>query len=236
MIVISRKSIIAAAAGVILGMGMGSAIKQNPYVEVFTREQYEKTVIIDAGHGSPDGGAVGVSGVVEKDVNLAIAQKLREVLEGQGIAVIMTRDGDSGIQSEEANTIRKMKVSDMKKRQEIINKSNAELFLSIHMNSFTDKSASGLHLFYDKNHEEYKPLAEKIQNEMALVTGAQAHDVREAEDRLYLMKNTKVPSILVECGFLSNPDEEQKLIQEDYQSKIAWSIGTTVYEYFYGKE
>ena len=104
----------------------------------------------NAPHGEPDGGAVGVSGVVEKDINLAIVQKLQEVLESKGFEVILTRSGDSGLQDENAETIRKMKVSDMNKRLDIMKNSHADIFVSIHMNSFCDQKVSGLHIFYDK--------------------------------------------------------------------------------------
>lgn len=189
------------------------------------------TVILDAGHGDPDGGAVGVSGVVEKDVNLAIAQKLQEVLEGKGISVIMTRDGDSGLQADEADTIHEMKVSDMNRRLEIMENSDADLFISIHMNSFGDKTVHGLHVFYDKSHPEAKETAEKIQNKIGEVTGAEVHVVKTADEKLFLMKNPPLPSILAECGFLSNPEEEKKLTDEKYQAKIAWAIASAVENY-----
>ena len=146
----------------------------------------------NAPHGEPDGGAVGVSGVVEKDINLAIVQKLQEVLESKGFEVILTRSGDSGLQDENAETIRKMKVSDMNKRLDIM-----------------------------KN----------IQNKMSEVTGAEMHAVKTADERLFLMKNPPMPAILVECGFLSNPDEEKKLASDEYQSKIAWAIASAIENY-----
>lgn len=155
----------------------------------------------NAPHGEPDGGAVGVSGVVEKDINLAIVQKLQEVLESKGFEVILTRSGDSGLQDENAETIRKMKVSDMNKRLDIMKNSHADIFVSIHMNSFGDQKVSGLHIFYDKNHPEIERLAKSIQNKMSEVTGAEMHAVKTADERLFLMKNPPMPAILVECGF-----------------------------------
>ena len=188
-------------------------------------------VILDAGHGSPDGGTVGTSGTQEKDINLAIVLKLREVLESKGYAVIMTREGDSGLQDESADTIRKMKISDMKKRREIIEKSDADLFLSIHMNSFGDPKVSGLHIFYDKKHPDAEALAGEIQTKIGSVTGADTHAVKTADESLFLMKNTPIPAILAECGFLSNPDEEAKLLNDAYQSKIAWAIAEAIENY-----
>lgn len=185
---------------------------------------------MNAPHGEPDGGAVGFAGTLEKDVNLAIVLKLQEVLESSGINVVLTRTADSGLH-DGSGSIRNMKVTDMKKRLEIMNTSNADLFVSIHMNSFTNQTVKGLHVFYDGRHEDIKPLAEKIQTSISNYTGASVHEVRPAADTLYLMKNAQVPAILVECGFLSNPEEEKLLAKEDYQSKIAWAIGKSIAEH-----
>lgn len=188
-------------------------------------------IILDAGHGEPDGGAVGVSGVVEKDINLAIVKKTQEVLEGKGVQVILTRDDDYGLQEDSAGSIREMKVSDMNRRLDIMQDSNADLFLSVHMNSFGDKKVHGLHVFYDKSHPEAESLAKEIQNEIAKVTGADVHTVKTADEKLFLMKNPPIPAILIECGFLSNPEEEKKLSEEKYQSKIAWAIAKALENY-----
>lgn len=189
-------------------------------------------VIVDAGHGDPDGGAVGVSGILEKDINLQIAMKLREVLDGKGYITIMTRTGDKGIYDSDSATIRQMKKSDMNKRLNIMKKSNADLFITIHMNSFENIKANGLHIFYSANHSEIKQLAEDIQQRIAEITGAATHAVEAADDSLFLMKNPPIPAILAECGFLSNPEEEKKLVNEEYQAKLAWAIAEAVDEYY----
>lgn len=219
-------SIVFAAAGLLAG----SVLRFSPAKPVFSPS--ELTVLLDAGHGEPDGGTTGVAGTVEKDINLAIVKKLQEVFEGKGIKVILTRDGDSGLQDESAKTIRKMKVSDMNKRLEIMKKSNADLFLSIHMNSYPNQSVNGLRVFYAKNHSEIEDLAKSIQDEIGDVTGAKTYAVKAADENLFLMKNPPLPAILVECGFLSNPEEEKKLNDETYQAKIAWSIASAVEEYY----
>ncbi len=158
-------------------------------------------------------------------------QKLQEVFEGKGIEVMLTREGDSGLQDEGAETIRKMKISDMNKRREIIKDSGADLFLSIHMNSFSDSSVNGLHIFYDKAHPEIEEMAKEIQDNIGKITGAPIHAIKTADEKLFLMKNPPVPSILIECGFISNPDEEKKLTDEKYQAKIAWAIASAVENY-----
>lgn len=170
--------------------------------------------------------------MVEKDINLAIAKKLAEVLEGRGASVVMTRNDDSGLQDESAGTIREMKVSDMNKRRNIIKRSKADLFLSIHMNSFSDSKVNGLHIFYDKEHPYIEELAKNIQDKISKVTGAKIHTVKTADEKLFLMKNPPVPSVLIECGFLSNPEEEKKLTDEEYQSQIAWAIADEVLKYY----
>lgn len=221
--------LVLACAGTLLGF----TIRYLPVEKTFGYADAGKiSVVVDAGHGDPDGGTVGSSGIIEKDINLAIAQKLQEVLEGKGIRVVMTRTGDSGLQDSSASTIREMKRSDMNKRLDIIKKSNADLFLSIHMNSFANGSVNGLHIFYAKNHAEMETLADNIQNRMGQITGAKIHAVKTADEHLFLMKNPPIPAILVECGFLSNPEEEKKLSDEDYQARIAWAIADAVEDYY----
>lgn len=227
--ILAKKYIVVFVAVIAAVATIVTCIKKYSDIETFSRSKLK--IVLDAGHGDPDGGAVGVSGTLEKDINLAIAQKLQEILEGMGAEVIMTREGDSGIYDESAATIRKMKVSDMRKRLDIIKKSGADLFLSIHMNSFSDSSVNGLHIFYDKNHPDIEPLAKEIQENISSVTGAAAHTVKTADEKLFLMKQSPIPSVLVECGFLSNPEEEKKLTDEEYQAKIAWAIAKSLENY-----
>ncbi len=186
------------------------------------------TVVVDAGHGEPDGGAVGINGTIEKDINLKIAMKLCEVLENRGMRVVMTRTDDNSICDKSAKTLHEKKVSDMHNRLEIINTSGADLFISIHMNSFSDPKSGGLHVFYSRNHPEAEETASLIQESIAELTGAKTHTVKAASDTLFLMKNPIPPAILVECGFISNPEEERLLNDDNYQSKIAFSIANAV--------
>lgn len=223
MIVIKRYVIIAAAVIVLTAITSGAVATR-----VYTDNKNTISVVVDAGHGSPDGGAVGFSKTEEKDINLSIAKKLCEVLEGKGIRVIMTRKEDSGIWDEDAKTIREKKVSDMNNRLEIMKKSKADLFLSIHMNSFSDSVANGLRVFYDKNHPEGEEIAKKIQDSICKITGAEGQSIKTADSKLFLMKNPPMPSILIECGFISNPKEEEKLKNDEYQSEIAWAIAESV--------
>lgn len=226
-----KKCILFCLVMLCLGTFVGSILLISSYAGSFF-EDNSLTVIVDAGHGLPDGGAVGKSGTIEQEINLAIAQKLEEVLSAKGIDVIMTRTGDSGVWDEEHLSIREKKLNDMYNRLAIMKKSRADLFISIHMNSFTNTSASGLRVFYSKKYEDIKVLAENIQVRMSDITGAKTSVVKAADSSLFLMKNAPLPAILVECGFLSNPAEEQKLSLDDYQSRLAWAIADAVEKYY----
>ena len=229
--ILSKKSAVLMCLFFGVGLLFGSFLIIRSYAGVGGKAQ-NTTVIIDAGHGLPDGGAVGVSGIIEQEINLKIAKKVQEVLEAKGIAVIMTRETPDGLSTKKSRTIRDMKIEDMKKRLSVMQKSKADLFISIHLNSFKNSSANGLRIFYSQKHEEIKPLAENIQLRMADVTGAETGVIKTADKNLFLLKNPPLPAILVECGFLSNPDEEQKLASPEYQSRLAWAIADAVEKYY----
>lgn len=214
-----------------VGLIIGFFIRSNTDIPVFS-DTHTPVILLDAGHGAPDGGAVGISGTLEKDINLAIAKITGEVLEGRGYTVIYTRLDDNGIYDKNSDTIREMKVSDMHARREIMEKSRADLFISIHMNSFESATPRGLHIFYSAQHENIKPLAQSLQNKISAITNAPAHTVKTISNDLFLMKNPPLPCILAECGFLSNPEEEKLLNDSNYQAKIGWAIADSVCSYF----
>lgn len=216
------------------GLLVGTALGINPILRTFglNTNDNEIRVVVDAGHGIPDGGAVGVGGTIEQKVNLEVSKKVEEVLVGKGIKVIMTREEETCLSyQEEGKSLREMKKEDMNERLKIIKDSNADLFVSIHMNQFPQSQVNGLRLFFDKKHPETKELAEKMQERMSEITGASMYAVKAADQTLFLMKNPPVPAILVECGFLSNPEEEKKINDEDYQSRLAWAIAESIEEY-----
>lgn len=232
-IVKSRKEVLWGFLFISIGLVVGTALGINPILKTFgVGDDGIKTVVIDAGHGVPDGGAVGAGGTIEQKINLMVSKKVCEVLKGKGIKVIMTRERENCLCKEtEGKTLREMKREDMKNRLEIVKKSNADLFVSIHMNHFNTPDVNGLRLFYDKSHPETKELAELMQKRMSDITGAKMYAVKTADQTLFLMKNPPVPAILAECGFISNPDEEKKLNDEDYQSRLAWAIAESIEEY-----
>ena len=216
---------------ILLGTFVGTMIIFSSYA---TNDNGEKSlsIIVDAGHGIPDGGAVGITGSIEQEINLDIALKLQEVLEAKNINVVMTRTDEYGLWDNENSTIREKKVSDMNNRLKIMKESDSQLFVSIHMNSFPNHSATGLRIFYAPNHPEIKPLAENIQVRIRDITGAKTTVVKSADKTLFLMKNPPIPAILVECGFLSNPKDEQNLKSEDYQARLAWAIADAIEKYY----
>lgn len=194
-----------------------------------------KIIIIDPGHGGVDPGAVSRTGVTEDDINLRIALKLRKLIEQSGGVALMIREDDSGLYSDGRTRIRDKKNEDLRARHELINNSGADIFISVHLNSFPQSQYYGAQSFYQKGDEEGKKIAELIQNELIEVIKNQ--NIRKAKsiDTVYILKNKKLPGALVECGFLSNSQEE-KLLQEDkYQEKIAWSIFMGIMRYFEGK-
>lgn len=205
--------------------------------ELFTSRQTflpseGKTIIIDAGHGAPDGGAVGTTGVLEKDLNLEIAQILQKFLEANGTCVLLTRSDDNGIY-DVSGSIKNKKVSDIKNREEFIKSSDADAFVSIHMNKFSESKYSGPQVFYSKNNEKSAFLAEYVQKSMLLALNPEnKREIKQASSAIYLLHTAKLPAILVECGFLSNSKEEQMLMDTKYQRQLAWSIYCGIIEYF----
>lgn len=184
-----------------------------------------RTVIIDPGHGVPDGGAVGVDGVLEKDINLAISLKLRNFFQTVGYTVVMTREDDSAIYDDGSKTIRRKKVSDLRNRLEIIQKNPQVPFISIHQNTYKSPKNNGSVVLFSPNNASSSKLAQMIQDNIAQMLQPQNNrSVTTSPRKLYILSHAKSPAVIVECGFLSNP-EECKLLQDDtYQSKMAFAI------------
>lgn len=190
------------------------------------------TIILDAGHGNPDGGAVGKDGSVESNLNLEIVLKLQNLLESSNCNVILTRSDENGIYEADSNTIREKKISDMKKRVEIANNSNAELFLSIHMNKLEQSQYSGYQTFFKNKDDVSKIIAGNIQASLNNFLKKEKSREIKSISGIYLTKKVKIPLVIVECGFLSNA-EENKLLQTDtYQDELAWSIYIGIMDYF----
>ena len=190
-------------------------------------------ILIDPGHGGIDQGASGDMKIAEAPINLAISEKLMSFLEGSGFEVEMTRYDDTGLYTELSGTIRAKKNEDLKNRVELINNSHADLVISIHLNSFPQKQYYGAHVFYQKSNEVTTKLAaDTIQESMKTILDKSNGRVPQIKKDIKIMDDTRLPVILIECGFLSNNEEERKLISDDYQEKTAWAVYTGIITFF----
>lgn len=185
---------------------------------------YTPSLIIDAGHGGEDGGAISDNGILEKDINLLISNQTADLLNFLGFDVVKIRDDDTSLSTDE-DTIRSRKVADMKKRLEIFNSSNNNIIISIHQNKFTESKYHGTQIFYSPNNINSKTLAESIKTTVkALLQPENERECKESDSGIYLLKNTDKPAVIVECGFLSNEEECNKLTTNTYQKQMSYSI------------
>mgnify|MGYP001034071001 CR=1 FL=1 len=182
-------------------------------------------VVIDAGHGGADPGKVGVDGSLEKDLNLQIANKLATFLRAADVEVTLTRESDAGLYDENVSN---KKVQDMKNRVALIEEKKPALTVSIHQNSYHEEYVHGAQVFYYDGSQESKELAERIQRELAEQIDPDNARQAKANDSYYLLRKTSTPIVIVECGFLSNYEEAQKLSSELYQERTAWAIHLAV--------
>lgn len=191
-----------------------------------------QTVVIDAGHGGEDSGAVAEDGTLEKDINLDISIKLEKMLTACGFNVIMTRDKDISVYTD-GDTTRTRKVSDMKNRLSVYNAENDNIVISIHQNKFTQSKYSGTQVFYSVTDEKSKTLAESIKTSVtSMLQPSNYRETKPADKNIYLLYNAKVPAVIVECGFLSNPQELSQLKDEQYRSKLAFSVFCGFLDYY----
>ncbi len=212
----------------IIGLAFGSVCAPTSQ-----NNSFGKVVIIDAGHGEPDGGAVASDGTQEAHLNLMVANKLNNLFLQSDIKTAMTRTTEQGIHDADAKNITQKKKSDMRKRKEIQENLDADIFCSIHMNLFSQSKYYGAQVVYDKANDESKLLAECIQSSLK-------ENVDETNNRtpmavngsIYLLKNAPIPAVIVECGFLSNENELALLKTDEYQSKIAWAIYRGIEKYY----
>ena len=191
-------------------------------------EEKKWTVVIDAGHGGNDPGKIGVDDSLEKDLNLIIAKKVQKLLEQQDVKVVMTRETDAGLYEEQTSN---KKVQDMKNRCTLINDTQPDCVVSIHQNSYHEEYVTGAQVFYYGTSKESQGLAELIQEELVRFVDPENHRQAKANDTYYLLKKTQAPVVIVECGFLSNWEENGKLKDENYQDQLVWAIHMGVMRY-----
>ena len=192
-----------------------------------------KVIVLDAGHGVPDEGAQSSRGTTEAETNLKIALKLQNLLEQSGATVILTRSDENGIYDVDKTTLKQKKVSDIRNRVKIGNSSSADIFVSIHLNKISQEQYSGWQTFYKKDNEQGEKLATEIQNNLTEAVEKENNRVPMKIDNVYIVKNVEIPLTIVECGFLSNEEEEKKLQEDDYQNRLAWGIYNGINDYFY---
>lgn len=189
-------------------------------------------IIIDAGHGGEDGGAVATDGTNEKVLNLDIALKLNDILTTMGYKTQMVRITDISIHNEIANTLREKKVSDIRNRTAIMQEYENCLYISIHQNKYDDSRIWGAQTFYSPNYEASKTLAQFIQTSISKqIQPDNNRQIKESGTGIYVLYNATKPAVMVECGFISNPNELSQLKTEEYQSKMAFSIMSGIINY-----
>ena len=193
-------------------------------------------IVLDAGHGFPDGGAVGSMGTIECSLNIKIANKVQKLLEKSGYKVTMTRTGEDSLSSEE-KAIAQRKKEDMQNRLKIISDSNCDIFVSIHMNKFTQPRYNGAQVLYSSKFSQSQTLAQCIQAELHKIPENKTkRSIIKAPESIFLMKKAPIPAVIVECGFLSNYDEEKLLQNKDYQKALAQAISRGIIIYYEGIE
>lgn len=185
-------------------------------------------IVLDAGHGGDDPGKIGINGSREKDINLAITKKVKSYLEANDIKVVLTREGDEGLYDAETEN---KKVQDMKRRIEIMEEARPLAVVSIHQNSYPEEYVKGAQVFYHKDSKEGETLAALLQEQLRKKLNPENHRQIKANDSYYLLKKTQIPTVIVECGFLSNSREAALLAEEEYQIRVAWAIHMGILQY-----
>lgn len=196
---------------------VGMIIVSKKLSQLVTSENVQaqkEVVVIDAGHGGHDPGKVGVNDALEKDINLQIAKKVKTHLEKNGIQVVMTREDD---------VMEDTKLEDMKKRVALINKTKPAITVSIHQNSYSDSGIKGAQVFYYTGSEISKEAASLMQEKLRKIDNENTRQIK-GNNNFYMLMKTEVPTIIVECGFLSNPGEAEKLVSDVYQEQMAEAI------------
>ena len=178
-------------------------------------------------------GAQSSNGTTEAETNLKIALKLQNLLEQSGCTVILTRSDENAIYDIDSKTLKQKKISDIKNRVKIGNESSADIFVSIHLNKIPQSEYFGWQCFYNTKNDNSKKLAKQIQENLNEAIQKENNRVPMKLDTVYIMKNVEIPISIVECGFLSNPTEEKKLLEDEYQNRLAWGIYNGILDYFY---
>ena len=238
MFVLSGKKIVNSLLGIfliLLVVTITISLKSETtnYVSTVSLPVSGKTVVVDAGHGVPDEGAQAENGTTEAETNLKIALKLQNLLEQSGCTVILTRSDENGIYDVDAKTLKQKKISDIRNRVKIGNESSADIFVSIHLHKIPQQQYDGWQTFYNENSEDGKKLAILIQSNLNEAIQKENNRVASKIQNIYIINNVEIPTTIVECGFLSNPEERDNLLDDSYQNRLAWGIYNGIIDYFY---
>ncbi len=207
------------------------ACTEKGYQASVEAKQFKPTIIIDPGHGGEDGGAVSNTNILEKNINLDISLLLKEFLKSNGFEVNMTRETDISLNDKDADH---KKQSDLKNRVEVFNSSQNNIVISIHQNKFIEEKYSGTQIFYSANCQNSSKLAENIKTSViSLLQPDNERECKKAGSEIFVLHNAQVPAVMVECGFLSNIVEAEKLNSKTYQRKLAYCIYLGFLEYYY---
>lgn len=226
--------------GILVALTVMLALSVNIVMHVFDEEIFirsaagiseDKIVILDAGHGGADSGAVGVSGVLEKDLNLKIALMMGKALEESGYIVVYTRTDDRLLLGEGEDIKGIRKISDLKNRCKVAARYPDAIFVSIHMNSYGESKYSGLQVYYSSASEDSRTLADRIQRTVREELQHDNDRKIKAGEGIYVLENVTNPAVMVECGFLTNEAECKKLSEENYQKQLSFSIIRAIIEY-----
>lgn len=223
--VIKLKPIMVGMALVLVSVFLGVGVVKVVSMDAIPKTNY--VVVIDAGHGGRDDGCSGVNGTKESNINLAIAKKLKNDLESLGIKVVLTRSDNNGLYK---SNVDNYKQSDMSERIKIIEESNADMVISIHCNSYADSSVSGAQTYYHEGDEIGKEFAEAVQEQLKKQLQNARGEIGKGD--YYLLKETGAPAVIVECGYLTNAQDEELLQTEDYQTRVSYAIMCGVIKYF----
>lgn len=242
MFIISRKRI----SLILICFLIGISVYSYQGIKTGTQERAEETieeatatpvsgkvVVLDAGHGTPDEGAQSSKGTTEAETNLKIALKVQNLLEQSGCTVILTRSDENAIYDVDSNTLKQKKISDIRNRVKIGNESSADIFVSIHLNKIPQQQYYGWQCFYKEGNEQSNKLAKSIQENLNKSMQKENNRVAMKIDNIYIIKHVEIPTSIVECGFLSNPEEEKQLLDDNYQNRLAWGIYSGIINYFY---
>lgn len=234
--IILRKRRIVTIVGIIclilLVISVNSKVSRQKSVPTVTLPVSNKVIVLDAGHGKPDEGAESSNGTTEAETNLKIALKVQSLLEQSGATVILTRSDENSIYDLDSKTLKQKKISDLKNRVKIGNESSADAFVSIHLNKIPEQKYSGWQTFYKSSDEKSIKLAKSIQTSLNKSIQKENDRVPMKLDTVYIIKKVEIPISIVECGFLSNPEEEKNLLNDEYQDRLAWGIYSGIMDYF----